>query len=472
MTDEALSIPRLEAWIEQALQAAGTPGAAVWLERGGEALLARGFGFRDAEAGAPADIDTVFGSGSITKSVTALAVLLLEADGRLSTDDLVTAHLPDLRLPGEAAAQVTLHHLLTHTAGLPPLPSRHYAWLSQDDLEPYERKALERLPAREPIRSFTELVAFLGEYPFALHAAPGAAFSYSNEGYNLLGAIVERLSGQTLPEFVRERILAPVGMSRSSLDLSFTLGLDNVTRLYVRQEGEVVASANWFNPTCWTAAGGLRTSARDLARFFRMLAEGGVIDGARVVPAEVVAKMVGAYTPGLDGPATAYGYGLSLFDLDGHALVSHGGGHKGVSAFAGFVAGEGVVWVVLTNLGGSPAYQVGMGCVRTALGLPVEPLVPTTAPIALAAETLASFCGDYRSGEGARLKVSLGAAGRAVVTQDGQDAPADPTAEDALTLRTPDGGAQTIRFFRLGGDGVSHAFVGGRLIPRREASGR
>ena len=467
MTDEALSITRLEAWIEQALQAAGTPGAAVWLERGGETLLARGFGFRDVEAEAPADIDTVFGSGSITKCVTALAVLLLEADGRLSTDDLAAAHLPDLRLPGEAAAGVTIHHLLTHTAGLPPLPSRHYAWLSQDDLEPYERKALERLPARAPIRSFTELVGFLGEHPFALHAAPGAAFSYSNEGYNLLGAIVERLSGQTLPEFVRERILVPTGMSRSSLDLSFTLSLDNVTRLYVRQEGEVLASANWFNPTCWAAAGGLRTSARDLARFFRMLAGGGVIDGVRVAPAEVVAKMTRAYTPGLDGPDSAYGYGLAVSDLGGHRLVSHGGGHKGVSAFAGFVAGEGIVFVVLTNLGGSPAYQIGMGCVRIAVGLPPGP-PPMPAPIALAAETLAGFCGDYRSGEGARLKVSLDAAGRAVVTQDGQDAPADPTAEDALTLQTPDGGAQTIRFFRLGGEAVSHAFVGGRLVPRRE----
>ena len=465
MTHTALSIVELEAWIEGRLEAAGTPGAAVVLERGGEALLARGFGYRDAEAQASADIDTVFGSGSITKSLTALSVLLLEEDGLLSTNDLVTMHLPDLRLPGEAAARVTIHHLLTHTAGLPPLPSRHYAWLSQGDLEPYERAALERLPPRAPIASFTELVAFLGEHSFALHAPPGTAFSYSNEGYNLLGAIVERLSGQSLPDFVRDRILIPAGMSRSSLDLRFTLSLDNVTRLYVRQDGEVTASANWFNPTCWAAAGGLRTSARDLARFFRMLAQGGVIDGVRIASPEVVAKMTGAYTPGLDASA-AYGYGLSLFDLDGHALVSHGGGHKGVSAFGGFVAGEGIVWVVLTNLGGSPAYQIGMDCVRTALGLPVEALVPTPPSIALAPEILASFCGAYRSGEGASLKVSLDEAGRAVVTQDGKASPADPTAENALTVQTPDG-AQTIRFFRLDGDAVSHVFVGGRLVGRR-----
>jgi CubicO group peptidase (beta-lactamase class C family) len=471
MTSTSQSIAELERWIERTLQASGTPGASVVLERRGEPLLARGFGYRDVQAAEVVDVDTVFGSASVTKSLTALAVLLLEEEGRLTTQDAVTLHLPDLRLPGVDAEVITIHHLLTHTSGLPPLPSRHYAWLSQNDLEPYERAALERLRPRAPIRSFVELVAFLGEHPFKLHAPPGAQFSYSNEGYNLLGAIIERVSGQSLPAFVRDRILAPVGMSRSSLDLEFTLSLDNVTRLYVRQDDKVTASANWFNPSCWLAAGGLRTTARDLARYFRMLAEGGVIDGVRVASAESVARMTDAYTPGLDG-ASSYGYGLGLSDLNGHALVSHGGGHKGVSAFGGFVAEDGIVWVVLTNLGGSPAHQIGVACLQTALGLPIGPLVPTPAPIALAAETLAGFCGAYRSAEGASLEVSLDDAGRAVVSQDGQASPADPTAEDAITFSTPDGGTQTIRFFRLGGGDVTHAFTGGRLIKRRTTSGR
>jgi CubicO group peptidase (beta-lactamase class C family) len=470
MTDTPPVITELDAWIERRLQAAGTPGAAVVLERRGEVLLARGFGYRDVEAKVAADIDTVFGSASVTKSLTALAVLLLEEDGRLSTRDLVTAHLPELRLPGAEAAAITIHHLLTHTSGLPPLPSRYYAWLSQGDLEPFELASLEPLPPGDMIASFAELVAFLGQFPFELHAPPGAEFSYSNEGYNLLGAIIERLADQSLPDFVRDRILIPAGMSRSSLDLRFTLSLDNVTWLYVRQDGEIRASANWFNPSCWLAAGGLRTTARDLARFFRMLAQGGVIDSVRIVSPDAVAKMTTAHAPGLDGGS--YGYGLSLSDLNGHVLVSHGGGHKGVSAFAGFVAGDGTVFVVLTNLGASPAHQIGVACAQTALGLPIGPLVPTPAPIVLAPETLASFCGAYRSGESVSLKVSLDEAGRAVVSQDGQAAPADPIAEDAITFSTADGGAQTIRFFRLGGAGVSHAFTGGRPVKRRETSGQ
>jgi CubicO group peptidase (beta-lactamase class C family) len=470
MTDAPLSIAELEAWIEQTLGAADVPGGAVYLERRGEPLLARGFGYRDVDDGQEADVDTVFGSGSVTKSLTALAILLLEEDGRLATGDLVTSHLPDLRLPGADAPGFTLHHLLTQTGGLPPLPSRHYAWLSQDDLEPFERAALERLPPRAPIRAFSELVAFLGEYPVQLHAPPGDQFSYSNEGYNLLGAVIERISRQTLPEFLRDRILSPAAMSRSSLDLRFTLGLDNVTRLHVRQDGAVKASANWFDPACWTAAGGLRTTATDLARFFRMLAQGGVIDGARIASPSTIRKMTTPYVVTREGEW--YGYGLTLSHLCGHDLAHHGGGHKGVSAMAGFAADEGVVCVVLTNLGAAPALRLWSGAMRAVLGLAPGMLLEPTPPIALPIETLSSFCGVYRSSEGAAFKVSLEEAGGIVVSDEGRSARAWPTAEDAITFTGPEGAEVTIRFVRLGDDAVTHAFFGWRLVKRRESGER
>jgi CubicO group peptidase (beta-lactamase class C family) len=470
MTDAPLSIAELEPWIERTLNAAGAPGGAVYLERRGEPLVARGFGYRDAEAGLAAEVDTVFGSGSVTKSLTALAILLLEEDGRLATGDLVTTHLGELRLPGASAAGITLHHLLTHTAGLPPLPSRHYAWLSQEDLEPFERAALEALPPRAPIRSFSELVAFLGEHPFELHAPPGARFSYSNEGYNLLGAVIERVSGQALAEFVRDRILAPAAMNRSSLDLRFTLSLDNVTRLHVRQAGKVQASANWFDPACWTAAGGLRTTAADLTRFFRVLAQGGLIEGVRIASPATIGKMTTAYVPTRE--SEWYGYGLTISDLGGHALAHHGGGHKGVSAMAGFAADEGVVCVVLTNLATAPALQLWAGAMRAALDLPPGLLVEPGPSIELPLETLRGFCGAYRSPEGAAFEVSVDEAGGVVVSDGQLSAPARPTAQDAITFTGPEGAEQTIRFDRLGGDVVTHAFTGWRLVKRQEAAGR
>jgi len=466
MTDKPLSISGLEQWIEATLREAGTPGAAVVLERHGEPLLARGFGHRDAAAALAADTETVFGCGSVTKSLTALAILLLEAEGRLATGDAVTTHLPELRLPGAQAGKVTIHHLLTHTAGLPPLPLRHYAWLSQDDLEGFERAMFERLPRRAPIRSFEELIGFLGDYPFEPHAPPGEQFSYSNEGYNLLGAIVERISGQSFPAFVRERILAPAGMSRSSLDLRFTLGLENVTRLHVRRGDEVATSANWFNPVCWSAAGALRSTSADLARFFRMLACDGLLDGVRIATRETIGEMMTAYAP--TGGAGWYGYGLMLSDLHGHALAYHGGGHKGVAAYAGFAAAEGVVCVVLTNLAESPVEPIWTACMRAALALPPGPLFEPAAPITLPLETLRSFAGAYFSPEsGASLGVAVDDAGDVVVTAGDFAGPALATAEDALTVAGPRGDL-TIRFLRLAGGGVSHAFSGGRLIRRVE----
>src|SRR5262249_25112146 len=122
-------------------------------------------------------------------------------------------------------------------------------------------------------------------------------FSYSNEGYILLGAIVERVSGASLPAFVEEHILAPAGMGRTSMDLEFSLSLENVTRLHVRRGNEIVSSRNWFNPRCWSPAGGVRSTAADLARFFRMLASDGALDGIRIATPASVRRMTTAYTP-------------------------------------------------------------------------------------------------------------------------------------------------------------------------------
>ncbi|HEY4940174.1 MAG TPA: serine hydrolase domain-containing protein [Rhizomicrobium sp.] len=465
MTAKPSSIAELETWIEETLQDAGTPGAAVDLERAGERLLARGFGRRDVEAGPELDVETVFGCGSVTKSLTALAILLLEEEGKLATSDAVSSHLPQLRLPGPPVAPITIYHLLTHTSGLPPLPSRHYAWLSQDDLETFERAALERLPPREPIRSLEELIAFLSEYPFALHAPPGEQFSYSNEGYNLLGAIVERVSGKSLPAFMHERILAPAGMNRSSLDLQFTLGLPHVTKLHVRQDGKIVTSANWFNPACWSAAGALRSTATDLVRYFRMLASDGLLDGVRIASVDSVRKMTRTYTA--RDHQIWYGYGLQVSDLSGHALAYHGGGQKGVAAFAGFAAAEGVVCAVLTNLADSPVERIWAACMRAALGLPPGPLHEPATPIDLELDTLRSFAGAYHSPEAGRIRVVVDDSGRVRVTAGGVSARALPVAKDSLMFAGPRG-EQTIRFLRLGGSDVSHAFHGGRVISRVE----
>lgn len=460
MQAQPLTLTQLESWIDERRKETDTPGAAVVLAHKGETLLSRGFGFRDSDAGLAADADTVFGAASITKAFTALAILLLEEDGRLAVNDPATAYLPDLRLPGPYADKVTIQHLLTHTSGLPPLPSRHYAWLSQDDLEAFERAGLERWPPHAPLRSYDDLIAFLSDHPFELHARPGEAVSYSNEGFNLLGAIVERVSAQPLSVLLHDRILAPLGMSRSSLDLEFTLGLPNVTKLYIRRGGSVLTSRNWYNPACWAAAGGLRTTANDLARYFSMLAAGGVLDGVRIASPESVRKMTTAYAVKADGSHVSCGLGLR--DRWGYATAGHSGGQKGVSTFACFAPAQALVCVVMTNLQGGPVGKIWNACARTALGLPPEPLSAPPKPVEIPVGILRSYAGRYVSGEGVDFDIIANDAGEV----HAWGAPLIPTAHDALTFVGPDGGETTLRFTRLRGGDVSHAVLGGRLVKR------
>ena len=121
-------IPEFEDHAQKKIAAHNIPGLAVGVGRHGEVTYARGFGHRDRENGLPVTPDTVFGIASITKSFTAAAIMQLQEAGRLSVQDPVVKHLPEFRTPNrEWTRQMTVHHFLTHTSGLPPLPSHWFA---------------------------------------------------------------------------------------------------------------------------------------------------------------------------------------------------------------------------------------------------------------------------------------------------------------------------------------------------------
>jgi len=158
-----------EAYVARMMSGYGVPGAAVSIARHGRPVWSGGFGWRDRERGLPATEDTVFGIGSITKSFTAVAILQLEEEGRLSVDDPVVKHLPEFRAgrgrAGAAAAKaITIHHFLTHTSGLPPLSSLFLALgrsLREDQVLWEDPKAKESplyklIMEREPIDTRSE----------------------------------------------------------------------------------------------------------------------------------------------------------------------------------------------------------------------------------------------------------------------------------------------------------------------------
>src|SRR5699024_8199746 len=143
--------------------------------------------------------DTVFGVGSITKAFTAVAILQLQEKGKLSVNECVTKYLPEFKTPNEAQTkQMTIHHFLTHSSGLPPLATLMGAVKKSMKNDPkFEKDQHQENPLDtiQPIDTYSELMDAIVKAEFTPLGAPGTEFSYSNDAYALLGAIIERISG-------------------------------------------------------------------------------------------------------------------------------------------------------------------------------------------------------------------------------------------------------------------------------------
>lgn len=302
----------------------------VLLAHGGNELYQNARGEADREKHLPNSLETRFRFGSLGKMFTGVAILQLVQAGKLSLDDPLDKFLPNYS--NAALAKATIHQLLTHTAGagdiFGPDFLAHRAQLRQ--LEDYVR-AFE---AREP--RFT----------------PGERHEYSNYGYILLGRVVEKISGGTYADYVREHIFRPVGM-KSTDNLSEE---SRVPGLAVPYAGG--RSAMDSLPWSGTSAGGGYSTARDLLRFATALQSGKLLDGdhTKLLLAGKVE------TPRL-GMRYAYGFEDATFP-DGKRRVGHGGGAPGMNAVLSIFPDSGYVLVVLANVDPPAAMDIDRAVTR------------------------------------------------------------------------------------------------------------
>ena len=394
------------------------PGVAVSVVSGGEVIYKKGFGYRDQERGLPVTPNTMFGVASVTKSFTALAIMQLAEEGKLSLQDPIQKHVPGFDLPGGAGDKVTIHHFLTHTSSLPPLPSLGYSIRGNTKPDPDAAEAAKSDPDKsepdkaEPVRpllpmdTYDELLGYLRNGDFALLGKPGEYCSYSNDGYGLLGAVVENASGVTYQEYVQKRILDPLMMSRSTLSLDWALERADVTTLYYKNEDqEIKHSANWQVAPPFLACGWLKSTVTDLANYLCMHAGGGVLGGRRLLSPDGIRTMRGQHHP--YSRDRYYGYGLSnLAGYHGVTLVEHSGGLKGVSSNIGYVPEERIGVAVLCNLSGAPSGKVWLGAINLMLGLPVDTPRSVYRKDPWPEAELAKRTGKFKSGEGAEITVA------------------------------------------------------------------
>lgn len=359
---------RLEAFIASRFPPGG-PGGVVLVARGADPILRRAYGFADVEAGRPMRADQPLPIGSLTKSFTAAAILRLSEVGELLLDDDVRAHVPSAPV---GQHRVTPEQLLTHTSGIPSLVD--------------EPGFLEW--AREP-RSSDELLARSKGLPFLFE--PGRGFAYSDTGYILLGAVLERHLGTSWDRAVRDLVTEPLGLRsvRSAADV----GAGAAVGYEIGPGGAARAEPlDWSVPH---ASGALAASADDLLRWV-LAWRGGAVVSARLAERAWSEREL----PG--GIRSGYGFGWKRCDFEGRTSIQHGGWVPGFTAALLHLPDEDLTAICLTNAdGGVEASYVARQALRLLLTGSPEPRT-----IELSRAQAERLCGRYRSGRGAIWTVS------------------------------------------------------------------
>jgi CubicO group peptidase (beta-lactamase class C family) len=365
MGGDLMRFSKLEQFAFDKMSETKLPGVSAAVIEGTDVIWSRGFGFRDLVHGLPATPHTLYAIASVTKSFTAIAIMQLAERGKLSVDDPLEKYVSVGLQTGREP--VRIRHLLSHTSGLPALA---YA-------ESMIRGAVGAGEHWLPVGSYDDLMTFLTDAHDWVVAAPGERWFYLNEGYALLGCIIEQCSGTSYEDFVRQNILEPLGMSRSFFDKApVEKDQDAATPYIITTAGERMPSI--YPHGGIKSDGGLISTVTDLARYVSMLLGAGALGGTQILtPESVSALETPRVSRGLEGPFgdLSYGYGLGVTpDFLGHCLINHSGGLYVATAWMGYIRDRGVGIVLLSNGSGYPLSQMGMYGLAVALGADPEAL--------------------------------------------------------------------------------------------------
>lgn len=299
------------------LEAYGFSGALL-VAKGGEVILDKGYGFADAGGKVPFTPDTAFDVGSITKQFTAAAILKLEMQGKLSVSDPISRWFEGVP---EDKKGITLHHLLTHSAGLEDVFGGDYEEMPRDRL----------------------VKAVLAS---KLLWAPGTRYQYSNSGYSLLGAVVELASGKPYEEYLRENLWKPAGMTRTGYLLQekgpLARGVDGDGKDWGSPvEKGWAPDGPWWN---LRANGGVLSTTGDLFKWHRAL------EGDAILSSAARRKMFTPHVPEDEEGSSHYGYGWAIFETPRKTrLISHNGGNGIFNADFRRYVDDGVVLIIGSN---------------------------------------------------------------------------------------------------------------------------
>jgi CubicO group peptidase (beta-lactamase class C family) len=381
--DPARIAAAVDSVVTAALQDGHAAGLSVAVSLGGRPVITKGYGYADLEWKVPTPERTVYQIGSVTKQFTAAAVMQLVEQKKIDLDADVTTYLPDYDTQGR---RIPVRRLLDHTSGLKDylqMPVFH----DQIGMKPLPRDTLVKLFSKEP-------------FDFE----PGEMEKYTNTGYFLLGLIIEKVSGRSYQDYVREYLFERAGM-KDSRYCSETEVVPNMAHGYEMTQHGLRHSVRVDHT--WPYAGGsLCTTVADLDRWNQAL------HGGRILGPAAYKAMI---TPGTlnDGSPLQYAKGIAASDIGGHRALHHGGNLPGFFTYVHYFPADSLSIAVAVNTQGPVQPDVMARSIAEIVhGAPVAKAAPATAK---AADYVGEYHGKGGYGEDLVLKVAADPTGRLTI---------------------------------------------------------
>jgi CubicO group peptidase (beta-lactamase class C family) len=321
---------------------AKSPSVAVLVRKNNQTVFERGYGARELRSFAKIDARTNFRLASCTKQFTAMSIMLLVHDGKLRYDQTLTQLFSGFPAYGQ---DITVRHLLNHTSGL----------LDYEDLMAAAEKQKGARIWDEIHQIQDAEVLKLLEQERAGKFAPGTRWSYSNSGYVILGLIVAKVSGQSFPEFLEDRIFAPLEMRNT---LAYVKGKGKIAnRAYGHsKEGRGWRETDQSSTSATLGDGGIYSSLEDLAKWDEALARHSLLSETEMQPALTAATLAGGSQPQwpassdrAEGTPVSYGFGWFLDPYRGHQRMWHYGDTMGFHSYIARFPADSLAVIVLCN---------------------------------------------------------------------------------------------------------------------------
>lgn len=361
----AVQADKVDDYVKSQMERQHVPGVSVVVIKDGKIIKSEGYGLANVELNVPARPDTVYKIGSVSKQFIATGIMLLIQDGKISLDDNISKFLDGTP---ETWKSIKIRHLLTHTSGI-----------------------VREAPGFDPLKIQNDAEVIKTAYSLPLRFTPGEKYEYCNVGYFTLAEIIARVSGKSWPDFLHERVFAPLAMN-ATRTTNMAEMVPNRANGYIWRDGKLQNASIYF---ALRPSGAFLSSVLDLAKWDAALESGKVLKQSTLDQAWSPVKLN-------NGTTYPYGFGWELTPIAGHKRVNHGGSLPGFRSQLSRFVDDKVTVIVLTNGDNANAGGIANGVAN----FYIPGLLPDRKVTRVDPRVLQGYVGQYDAGPSVTVSIT------------------------------------------------------------------